>query len=41
MEAQIRKDNLKYNYRQIQMIEFVMIKRELSYCMYPRAAKTH
>lgn len=41
MEAQIRKDNLKYNYRQIQVIDFVMINRELSYCMYHRAAETH
>lgn len=39
MKARIRKDNLKYNYRQIQMIEFVMIKKEDFHTIYNRAAK--
>lgn len=37
MEAQIRNDNLKYDYRQIQMIDSVLIKRELSHCYVPQS----
>lgn len=37
MEAQIRKDNLKNNYRQIQMIDSVLIKREFSHCYVPQS----